>query len=107
MALVETAATPALPVPVPLSAHSRPGALMRELPLAARLYVAGALAVALTLIAFAVPRLPGDKVDEVVVLGVLYLISESLSSRGSRDMLTISLGSVVIMAAIPLVGVWG
>jgi hypothetical protein len=80
---------------------------MRELPLAARLYVAGALGAALTLIAFAIPGLPSDKVDEVVVLGVLYLISESLSSRGSRDMLTISLGSVVIMAAIPLVGVWG
>ena len=80
---------------------------MRELPLAARLYVAGALAVAFTLIALAIPRLPADKVDEVIVLGILYLISESLSSRGSRDMLTISLGSVVIMAAIPLVGVWG
>ncbi len=80
---------------------------MRALPLPARLYVASVLAAACLLVCLAVRYLPGDKVTDVVVLGALYLISESLSSRGSRDLLTISLGSVVIMAAIPLVGVWG
>ena len=80
---------------------------MRALPLPARLYVASVLAAACLLVCLAVRYLPGAKVTDVVVLGALYLISESLSSRGSRDLLTISLGSVVIMAAIPLVGVWG
>jgi HD-GYP domain-containing protein (c-di-GMP phosphodiesterase class II) len=80
---------------------------MRALPLPARLYVASVLAAACLLVCFAVRFLPGAKATDVIVLGALYLISESLSSRGSRDMLTISLGSVVIMAAIPLVGVWG
>ncbi len=80
---------------------------MRALPLPARLYVASVLAAACMLVALAVAFLPRSAIDDVIVLGTLYLISESLSSRGSRDMLTISLGSVVIMAAIPLVGVWG
>jgi len=80
---------------------------MRALPLPARLYVASVLAAACVLVCLAVRNLPSSQVTDVVVLGALYLISESLSSRGSRDLLTISLGSVVIMAAIPLVGVWG
>src|SRR5690349_5665854 len=98
------AATPALPIPVTLSVTSPwSGASMRALPLTARLYVASVLAAACVLVGLAVRYLPSAKLADVVVLGALYLISESLSSRGSRDMLTISLGSVVIMAAIPLV----
>src|SRR3954453_6367635 len=83
------------------------GASMRALPLPARLYVASVLAADCVLVCLAVRNLPSSQVTDVVVLGALYLISESLSSRGSRDLLTISLGSVVMMAAIPLVGVWG
>lgn len=80
---------------------------MRALPLPARLYVATVFGGALVLLYAAITNLPGDKLDEVIILGALYLVSESLSSRGSRDTLTISLGSVAILAAIPLVGVWG
>lgn len=80
---------------------------MQTLPVSARIYVALALAAGCALLYQAVLNLGSDKVADVIVLGGLYLISESLSSRGSRDLLTISLGSVVIMAAIPLVGVWG
>lgn len=80
---------------------------MRDLSVLGRLYVVAVLAGAVVLVFFAISRLKPEYVDEVVVLGVLYLVSESLSSRGSRDWLTISLGSVVIIAAIPLVGVWG
>ena len=80
---------------------------MTELPLAARLYVAGVVAGACLLIGLAVANLSPDKIDEVVILGLLYLVSESLSARGSRDMLNISLGSVAALAAIPLVGMWG
>ena len=80
---------------------------MRTLPAPARVYIALALVAGCVLLYQALSHLPSGKVDEVVVLGALYLISESLSSRGSRDLLTISLGSVVIMAAIPLVGIWG
>jgi HD-GYP domain-containing protein (c-di-GMP phosphodiesterase class II) len=80
---------------------------MRALPLLARVYIASVVVAACVLIGLAAVSLPGSLLDEVVVLGALYLLSESLSARGSRDRLTISLGSVVILAAIPLVGVWG
>ena len=53
----------------------------------------------------AVRYLPGVKVDgRRRPRRCCYVVSESLWSRGSRDLLTISLGSVVTMAAIPLVG---
>lgn len=80
---------------------------MPALPVAARLYVAATLASACVLIALAIPRLPGPKLDEVLILAVLYVVTESLSNRGTRDMLSISLGSVTALAAIPLVGMWG
>lgn len=80
---------------------------MATLPTSARLYIVGMVLVAAALVVLAVLRLPSDKIDEVIILGVLYLIGESLSSRGSRDVLTVSLGSVTTLAAIPLVGVWG
>src|SRR5688500_15745507 len=80
---------------------------MRQLPLAARLYVACVVASACVLIGFALVNRPTDKMDIVVILFVLHIVGESLLARGSRDMLSISLGSVTSLAAIPLVGVWG
>lgn len=80
---------------------------MPQLPFAARLYVAGVVAAASFLAVWAATQLPRDSVDEVVILAALYLVSESLSARGTRDMLSISLGSVAALASIPLVGVWG
>src|SRR5215210_32913 len=80
---------------------------MRAMPAAARLYVACVLTAASAVILISLTQLRRDRVDEVLVLAVLYIITESLSARGSRDMLSISLGSVTALAAIPLVGVWG
>ena len=46
-------------------------------------------------------------VDRVVVLGPATSSASRSRPRGSRDLLTISLGLRDLMAAIPLVGVWG
>ncbi|MBA2769492.1 MAG: HD-GYP domain-containing protein, partial [Sporichthyaceae bacterium] len=80
---------------------------MAQLPFAARLYVAGVVAAASFLAVSAAAQLPRASLDEVLILAALYLVSESLSARGTRDMLSISLGSVAALAAIPLVGAWG
>lgn len=80
---------------------------MTRLPLAARLYVACVVLAASVLAIYAILNLPSSHIDEVVVLAALYVVSESLSARGSRDLLSISLGSVAALASIPLVGVWG
>jgi len=80
---------------------------MPRLPLAARLYVALVVGAACVLIGFAVVHRPEGRLDVVVVLLLLHIVGESLLARGSRDMLSISLGSVTSLAAIPLVGVWG
>lgn len=77
---------------------------MAHLSMAARLYVAGVVAAAVAISAVAVTRLSVAELDEILILAVLYLVSESLSARGSRDLLSISLGSVTALAAIPLVG---
>ena len=45
--------------------------------------------------------------DIVAILLLLHVVSESLLTRGSRDMASITLGSVTSLAAIPLVGMWG
>jgi len=80
---------------------------MPSLSLGARLYVASVVAAAGALLVVAVLRRPADRLWIVTVLLVLHVVSESLMSKGSRDMITISLGSVTSLAAIPLVGVWG
>jgi HD-GYP domain-containing protein (c-di-GMP phosphodiesterase class II) len=79
---------------------------MPELPLMARLYVVAVVASACVLIGFAVYHRPAA-MDIVVMLAVLHIVGESLLARGSRDMLSISLGSVTSLAAIPMVGGWG
>ncbi len=80
---------------------------MTELPLAARLYVAGVVASACALIALAIYFRPQDEMATVAILIVLHIVGESLLARGSRDLLSISLGSVTSIAALPLVGMWG
>jgi HD-GYP domain-containing protein (c-di-GMP phosphodiesterase class II) len=80
---------------------------MSGLPVAARVYLAVVVGFAACLAVVAAISLEPDRVVDVVLLAVLYVVSESLSNRGSRDMLSISLGSVVALASIPIVGVWG
>ena len=78
-----------------------------HLTLTARLYLAGVVCTAAVLAVVAAARLDSSLIDEVLILALLYLVSESLSARGSRDMLSISLGSVAALAAIPIVGMYG
>lgn len=80
---------------------------MPELSIAARLYVAGVVVAAAGLAVLAALRLLPSSLGEVIILALLYVVGESLTSRGSRDMLSISLGSVAALAAIPIVGTWG
>ncbi len=80
---------------------------MQQLPFGARLYVAVVVAGAIVLAAVSVVMLPRDHWDEVLFLALLYVVSQSLSARGTRDLLSVSLGSVTALAAIPLVGGWG
>jgi HD-GYP domain-containing protein (c-di-GMP phosphodiesterase class II) len=100
---------PGLSVPILLFAASpdRTGAPMPAMPVTARLYVVAVLAAACACIAVAATRTPHDRLDEVLILAALYVVSGSLCARGSRDMLSISLESVTALAAIPLVGMWG
>lgn len=80
---------------------------MPDLSIAARLYVASVVTSACVLIGFAILHRPQDRLTVVLVLLLLHVVGESLLARGSRDMLSISLGSVTSLAAIPMVGVWG
>src|SRR3954462_15216966 len=91
LALVMESTIRGLPVPILLSAAfpSRLGELMHAMPVTARIYVAAVLAAACAFIAAATTQLPTDRIDEVVILAALYVLSESLSARGSRDMLSI------------------
>ncbi len=79
---------------------------MPELPLIARLYVVAVVASACVLISLAVYNRPAA-MDIVVMLAILHIVGESLLARGSRDMLSLSLGSVTSLAALPMVGGWG
>jgi HD-GYP domain-containing protein (c-di-GMP phosphodiesterase class II) len=80
---------------------------MPELSLPARLYVAFVVLGASVLLGFAIVNRPGGRMDIVAILLLLHVVSESLLTRGSRDMASITLGSVTSLAAIPLVGMWG
>ena len=81
---------------------------MDPLPIKARLYVATVTALALPLLLLAMVRgLATVDLVSLVSLAVLYIISDSIGSKGSRDGVTIALGSVSAMAALPLLGAWG
>ena len=81
---------------------------MGPLPIKARLYVAAVVLIAapIPVLAFAQGYRDFDVV-KLVSLGLLLILCDSIGSRGSRDSATIALGSVVAMAALPLVGAWG
>jgi HD-GYP domain-containing protein (c-di-GMP phosphodiesterase class II) len=64
------------------------------------------VASACVLIGFAVVNRPAE-LDTVAILIVLHIVGESLLAKGSRDLMSISLGSVTSIAALPLVGMWG
>jgi len=77
------------------------------LSIGARLYVACVVASAAGLLVVAVINRPADLLWIVAILCVLHVVSESLYAKGSQGVISISLGSVTTLAAIPLVGVWG
>lgn len=79
---------------------------MRSLSLGARLYVVCVVSAAAALFFVAVLNRP-DRLWTIAVLCVLHVVSELLYTRGGRGAISISLGSVTSLAAIPLVGVWG
>lgn len=81
---------------------------MGPLSVKARLYVAAVslIAAPLPLIAFIQGRDHFDPV-KLISLALLLILTDSVRSRGSRDTMTIALGSVAAMAALPLVGAWG
>ncbi len=80
---------------------------MPQLSLKARLYIAVVVAAACALIGFALGRLGDLDLQVVVILLLLHIVGESLLARGSRDIASISLGSVTSLAAIFMVGTWG
>jgi hypothetical protein len=47
-----------------------------------------------------------DGVD-LVMLALLYIVSDSIGARGSRDSMTIALGSISALASLPLLGGYG
>jgi HD-GYP domain-containing protein (c-di-GMP phosphodiesterase class II) len=80
---------------------------MPQLSLTARLYIAVVVASACALIGLALGRFGDVDVQVVVILLLLHIVGESLLARGSRDIASISLGSVTSLAAIFMVGTWG
>jgi hypothetical protein len=81
---------------------------MEPLPIKARIYVATVTALALPLLLLAMFKgLATVDLVSLISLAVLYIISDSIGSKGSRDAVTIALGSVSAMAALPLIGAWG
>jgi hypothetical protein len=81
---------------------------MGPLPFKARLFVVVVCLAAapFPVIAFIAGHQHFSIVD-FVGLGILLIVTDSIGSRGSRDLATIALTSVVSSAALPLVGGWG
>jgi HD-GYP domain-containing protein (c-di-GMP phosphodiesterase class II) len=81
---------------------------VHELARGARAFITAVVAAAVACVLSAVFVL-SSTVDwrQVLVLAALYVATESFILRGSRDMAAIALGSIVSMAALPLVGARG
>jgi hypothetical protein len=81
---------------------------MGPLPVKARLFVVciSLMAVPLVVVASWQVRHHFAVVD-FIGLALLLVLTHSMGSRGSRDLVTVALSSVVAGAALPLVGVWG
>lgn len=81
---------------------------MGPLPVKARLLIAVVTLAALpTLAVAAIHAREGFVAQDFIGLGLLLVLSHSIATRGSRDLVTLALSSVVSGAALPLVGVWG
>ena len=81
---------------------------MKPLPLRARLFVALVVVTALPLPLLAFVQGRQDfELSAFIGLGILIVLTDSIGARGSRDMMTIALSSVVSSASLPLVGGMG
>ena len=81
---------------------------MPPLPMKARVFIGLLCAVSVPLVVVAIIKGNGQfSWLELTLLAALYVISDSLGARGSRDSATIALGSISALAALPLVGGWG
>jgi HD domain len=81
---------------------------MGPLPAKARLFVVCVSLIALPLLALATWQVRHHFVPvNFIGLGLLLVLTFSMGSRGSRDLATIALTSVITGATLPLVGPWG
>jgi len=81
---------------------------MAALPLKARAFIAGLVALAIPLVVLSIWLGAGTfRWTDLAWLACLYVVSDSLQARGSRDAMTIALGSISALAALPLIGGWG
>jgi HD domain len=81
---------------------------MGPLPVKARLFVVCAVVVAVPILCLAVGQVRHHFVAaNFIGLTLLLVLTHSLGSRGSRDLVTIALTSVITGATMPLVGPWG
>lgn len=81
---------------------------MDPLPSKARFFITALAMAALALLVVSVVRGASTyRLFDLVCLAALYVISDSIGARGTRDTATIALGSVSAMAALPLLGGWG
>ena len=81
---------------------------MGPLPARARVFVVCVLLIAIPLVVVATGHVRHQFVAvNYIGLGLLLVLTHSMGSRGSRDLVTIALTSVVTGATLPLVGPWG
>jgi len=81
---------------------------MGPLPARARLFVVCVSLIAVLLILLASWQVRHDFVAvDFIGLALLLVLTHSMGSRGSRDLVTIALTSVITSATLPLVGPWG
>lgn len=81
---------------------------MSPLPIRARVFIALVIAAAVPLVVGSVWR-GHDTFNwaDLVLLAALYVVSDSIGARGSRDSAMIALGSISALAALPLIGPYG
>ncbi len=81
---------------------------MERLPARARVFIASVCLLAVPLPVLAVVHGLGNiKLVDFLALSVLLILTDSYGSRGSHDLVTIALSSVITSAALPLFGGWG
>jgi hypothetical protein len=81
---------------------------MSPLPIKARVFIALVIAAAVPLVVGSV-WLGSDTFNwlDLLLLAALYVVSDSIGARGSRDSAMIALGSISALAALPLIGAYG